>query len=97
MSASNDKADSPLPQIKTQELQELIHQFSTIQDRVSNVFAGYRFICEAVLAMTDPESIEVYEDWQYGFFLHQQWAGQQAKQIKAEMRKVKEALKQFDA
>ena len=75
------------------ELNELIHQFSTIQDRMYNVLAGYRFICEAVLAMTDPESTDIFEDWHFGFFVHQQWASQQAKELMADMRKVKEALK----
>ena len=89
MTGSNSKPTQPV----ATELQELIHQFSTIQDRVNNVFAGYRFICEAVLAMTDPERVEIYEDWQFGFFLHQQWAGQQAEQLKEEMASVKEALK----
>jgi len=48
---------------------------------------------EAVLAMTDPTRMDEFEDWHFGFFLHQQWARQQAEKLMADMRTVKEALK----
>lgn len=46
-----------------------------------------------ILAMTDPEHIDEFEDWHFGFFLHQQWARQQAEQLREDMARVKQSLK----
>jgi len=95
MAKRKSKAGSPLSQTKTvnKDRQDLIQQFSNLQDRGDNIFAGYRFICEAVLAMTDPDRTDIYEDWHFGFFLHQQWASQQAEGLMEQMQTMKEALK----
>ena len=95
MAEHDSKAGSPLLPTKTlsTEQQDLIQRFSDLQDRLNNVFACYRFMGEAVLAMTDPEKLDEFEDWHFGFFLHQQWTRQQGEKIMAELVEVKQSLK----
>jgi hypothetical protein len=95
MTKRDDKAGSPLlpTKILTTEQQDLIQQFSNLQDGMNNVFACYRFMGEAVLAMTDPERMDEFEDWHFGFFLHQQWTRQQGEKIMAVLVEVKQLLK----
>jgi hypothetical protein len=42
-----------------------------------------------VIAMTDPTRMDEFEDWHFGFFLHQQWARQQGEKVMAELVKIK--------
>ena len=95
MSTDNDKADTTLPQTKTltTEQQTLIEQFSGLEDGLNNLLACYRFIGEAVLAMTEPERFEEFDDWHLGLFLHQQWVRRQADKLMAELIKVKRSIK----
>jgi hypothetical protein len=63
------------------------------QDRLNNMLASHRFMNEAVLALTEPERFEEYDDWHLGLFLHQRWVMQQAEQLKAELNTIKQSLK----
>ena len=94
MAEHDSKADNTLPQTKivNTDQQDLIQRFSDLQDALNNVLAGYRFIGEAVLAMTDPERMDEFEDWHFGFFLHQQWARQQGEKVMAELVKMKQEI-----
>jgi hypothetical protein len=77
----------------TTEQQDLIQRFSNLQDRMNNVLACYHYMGEAVLAMTDPEKMDEFEDWHFGFFLHHQWTRQQGENLMAELIEVKQSLK----
>jgi hypothetical protein len=65
-----------------------------LEDRLNNLLACYRFIGEAVLALTEPERFEEFEDWHLGLFLHQQWVRRQADKLMAELIKIKQSLNQ---
>ena len=94
MSVNNDKADTTLPQTKTltTDQQTLIEQFSGLEDRLNNLLACYRFIGEAVLALTEPERFEEFDEWHLGLFLHQQWVRRQADKLMAELVAMKAGL-----
>jgi hypothetical protein len=48
-------------------------------------------ICPQLI--TDPEKMDEFEDWHFGFFLHQQWTRQQGEKIMAELVEVKQSFK----
>ena len=95
MSTDNDKADTTLPQTKTltTDQQAQIEQFSGLEDELNNVLACYRFIGEAVLALTEPERFEEFDEWHLGLFLHQRWVRRQADKLMAELVSIKQSLK----
>jgi hypothetical protein len=95
MAKHYDKAGLPLLPTKTltTDQQTLIEQLSGLEDRLNNLLACYRFIGEAVLALTEPERFEEFDDWHLGLFLHQQWVRRQADKLMAELIKVKLSIK----
>ena len=90
------KAVSQLYQLKKshqQFKQTTRERLADHQDRFNNMLACHRFVDEAVLALTEPERLDEFDDWHLGLFLHQRWMNKQAEQLKVELNTIKQSFR----